>query len=115
MKLFIYELYLRDVIGLKDIKETSIKRVDKKECYIINISTDKGKIKLLQSYDRIVAIYNCNNNKMLVECYRLIDNKSSNAYSVTTTKHINLFIDKIRHETNETPILKNIPNFDNLF
>ena len=39
MKLFIYELYLRDVLGLKDIQETSIKRVDKKECYIIDIST----------------------------------------------------------------------------
>ena len=115
MKLFIYELYLRDVLGLKDIKETSIKRVDKKECYIINISTDIGKIKLLQSYDRIVAIYNCNNNKMLVECYRLIGNKASNAYSVTTTKHINLFIDTISNETHKTPILENTPNFDILF
>ena len=36
MKLFIYELYLRDCVGLKDIKETNIKRVDKKECYIID-------------------------------------------------------------------------------
>ena len=115
MKLFIYELYLRDVLGLKDIKEASIKRVDKKECYIINISTDIGKIKLLQSYDRIVAIYNCNNNKMLVECYRLIGNKASNAYSVTTTKHINLFIDTISNETHKTPILENTPNFDILF
>ena len=115
MKLFIYELYLRDVLGLKDIKETSIKRVDKKECYIINISTDKGKIKLLQSYDRIVAIYNCNNNKMLVECQKIKNNKACKSYSVTTTKHINLFIDTISNETNKTPIIKNVINFDSLF
>ena len=115
MKLFIYELYLRDVLELKDINETSIKRVDKKECYIINISTDKGKIKLLQSYDRIVAIYDFNTNKMLVECYRLLGIKASNAYSVTTTKHINLFVDTIINETNKTPILENTPNFDILF
>ena len=115
MKLFIYELYLRDVLRLKDIKETSIKRVDKKECYIINISTNNGKIKLLQSYDRIVAIYDYESNKMLVECYRLLGIKASNTYSVTTTKHINLFIDTIINETNKTPILENVPNFNSLF
>ena len=115
MKLFIYELYLRDDLGLKDIKETSIKRVDKKECYIINISTDKGKIKLLQSYDRIVAIYDCENNIMLVECQKIKNNKACNSYSVTTTKHINLFIDTIINETNETPIIENDVNFDSLF
>ena len=115
MKLFIYELYLRDVLGLKDIKETSIKRVNKKECYIINISTNKGKIKLLQSYDRIVAIYNCNNNKMLVECKKIENNKAYKSFSKTTSKHINLFIDTISNESIERPILKNIPNFDNLF
>ena len=112
MKLFIYELYLRDVVGLKDIKETSIKRVNKKECYIINISTNDGKIKLLQSYDRIVAVYDCSTNIMLVECYKLIGNKASNSYSVTTTKHINLFINTIINESNKTPILENVPNFD---
>ena len=115
MKLFIYELYLRDVIGLKDIKETSIKRVDKKECYIIDISTNKGKIKLLQSYDRIVAIYDYDSNKMLVECYRLLGIRASNAYSVTTTKHINLFIDIISNEVHKRPILENVPNFDSLY
>ena len=115
MKLFIYELYLRDVLGLKDIKETSIKRIGQKNCYIINISTENGKIKLLQSYDRIVSIYDYNTNKMLVECYRLLGIRASNAYSVTTTKHINLFIDTIRKETNEKPILENTPNFESLF
>lgn len=115
MKLFIYELYLRDILGLKDIKETSIKRVDKKECYIIDISTNKGKIKLLQSYERIVAIYDYDSNKMLVECYRLLGIKASNAYSVTTTKHINLFINTIINETNKTPILESVPNFDSLY
>ena len=114
MKLFIYELFLRDCAGLKDIKETSIKRVDQKQCYIIDISTNKGKIKLLQSYDRIVAIYDYESNKMFVECYRLLGIRASNAYSVTTTKHINLFIDTIMNETNKTPILENIPNFDSL-
>ena len=115
MKLFIYELYLRDVVGLKDIQETSIKRVDKKECYIIDISTNKGKIKLLQSYDRIVAIYDCESNRMLVECFRLLGIKASNAYSVTTTKHINLFIDIISHEMNKQPIVENVVNFDSLY
>ena len=115
MKLFIYELYLRDCVGLKDIKETSIKRVNKKECYIINISTDKGKIKLLQSYDRIVAIYDCNNNKMLIECKKIITNKAYKSYSKTTSKHINLFIDTISKDTNETPILENEVHFDSLF
>ena len=115
MKLFIYELYLRDVLGLKDIKETNIKRVDKKECYIINISTNNGKIKLLQSYDRIVAIYDCDNNVMLVECQKIKNNKACKSYSVTTSKHINLFIDTISNESNKTPILENVPNFDILF
>ena len=112
MKLFIYELYLRDCVGLKDIKETSIKRVDKKECYIIDINTNIGKIKLLQSYDRIVAIYDYVKNAMLVECKKIKDNKACKSYSVTTTKHINLFIDTIANESSKTLILKNIPNFD---
>lgn len=71
MKLFIYELYLRDCVGLKNIKESSIKRIDKKECYIITINADNTKIKLLQSYDRIVGIYDCNKNTMLVECEKI--------------------------------------------
>ena len=115
MRLFIYELYLRDCVGLKDIQETSIKRVDRKECYIIDISTNKGKIKLLQSYDRIVAMYDYDSNSMLVECYRLLGIRAKNAYSVTTTKHINLFIDTIINETNKTPILENVKNFDSLY
>ena len=115
MKLFIYELYLRDALGLKDIKETSIKRVDKKECYIININTNNGKIKLLQSYDRIVAIYDCNNNVMLVECQKIKNNRACKSYSMTTSKHINLFIDTIINESNETPIIENVVNFDSLF
>ena len=116
MKLFIYELYLRDVLGLKDINETSIKRVDKKECYIININTNNGKIKLLQSYDRIVAIYDCDNNVMLVECQKIKNNRACKSYSMTTSKHINLFIDTISNETNKKPlILKNEVNFDSLF
>ena len=115
MKLFIYELFLRDCLGLKDIKETSIKRVNQKQCYIIDISTNNGKIKLLQSYDRIVAIYDYNTNKILVECYRLLGIRARNAYSVTTTKHINLFIDTISNESSKSPILENTPNFDILF
>ena len=115
MKLFIYELYLRDVVGLKDIKETSIKRVDKKECYIIIISTNKGKIKLLQSYDRIVGIYDYNKNIILVECQKIENNKAYKSFSKTTSKHINLFIDTISNESNSTPILENTPNFDILF
>lgn len=115
MKLFIYELYLRDCVGLKDIKETSIKRVDKKECYIITINTNDGKIKLLQSYNRIVAVYEYNTNIMLVECQKIKNNKAYKSYSVTTSKHINLFIDTITNETNKTPILDNIVNFDSLF
>ena len=117
MKLFIYELYLRDYIGLKDIKETSIKRVDKKECYIITINSDAYniKFKILQSYDRIVAIYDFNFNKMLIECQKIKNNKACKSYSVTTTKHINLFIETISNETNKTPILQNDINFDSLF
>ena len=115
MKLFIYELYLRDVLGLKDIKETSIKRVDKKECYIININTNNGKIKLLQSYDRIVAIYDYDSNRMLVECQKIKNNKAIKSYSVTTSKHINLFIDTICKESYNMPILENVVNFDSLF
>ena len=115
MKLFIYELYLRDVVGLKDIKETSVKRVDKKECYIINISTNEGKIKLLQSYDRIVGIYDCNKNKILVECQKIENNKAYKSFSKTTSIHINLFIDTIINESNNIPILENAVNFDSLF
>ena len=114
MKLFIYELYLRDCVGLKDIKETSIKKVDKNECYIITIDTNNGKIKLLQSYDRIVAIYDCNNNVMLVECQKIENNRAHKSYSLTTSKHINLFIDTISNDYN-IPILKNEINFDSLF
>ena len=115
MKLFIYELYLRDILGLKDIKETSIKQVNKKQCYIVTINSGSTKIKLLQSYDRIVSIYDYDSNKMLVECYRLLGIRARNAYSVTTTKHINLFIDIISNETHKTPILENDVNFDSLF
>lgn len=115
MKLFIYELYLRDVLGLKDIKETSIKRVDKKECYIITINTNDGKIKLLQSYDRIVAIYDYDTNTILAECQKIKNNRAYKSYSVTTSKHINLFIDSICNEINKTPIILNDVNFDSLF
>ena len=115
MKLFIYELYLRDVLRLKDIKETSIKRIDKKECYIIDISTKNGKFKLLQSYDRIVAINYCTTNKIFIECQKIKNNKAYKSYSVTTTKHINLFIDTICKESYNMPILENVVNFDSLF
>ena len=115
MKLFIYELYLRDVMGLKDIKETRIKRVDRKECYIIDISTNNGKIKLLQSYDRIVGVYDYNTNIILVECQKIVNNKAYKSYSKTTSKHINLFIDTITNDTNKTPILENEINFDSLY
>ena len=114
MKLFIYELYLRDCVGLKNIKESSIKRIDHKECYIITINTENGKIKLLQSYDRIVGIYDCNKNIMLVECESIKNNKACKSYSVTTTKHINLFIDIISNDY-KTPILENDVNFDSLY
>lgn len=114
MKLFIYELYLRDCVGLKDIKESSIKRIDNKECYIITINADNTKIKLLQSYDRIVGIYDCNKNIMLVECQKIENNRAYKSFSRTTSKHINLFIDIISNDY-KTPILENEINFDSLF
>ena len=107
MKLFICELYLRDILGLKDIKETSIKQVNKKQCYIITINSGSTKIKLLQSYDRIVAIYNCNTKTMLVECSTIKNNKARDSFSRTTTKHINIFIDMY-----DWVYLDNIVNFD---
>lgn len=115
MKLFIYELYLRDVLGLKDIHETSIKRINRKECYIITINTNDGKIKLLQSYDRIVGIYDCKTNTLLVECQKIKKDRACKSYSMTTSKHINLFIDTINNDTNKKPILINDVNFDSLF
>ena len=70
-----------------------LSRVDYKNCYIFTFFKNNKNYAVLQSYARIVAIYDYNNNNMLVECYRLVNNKASNAYSATTTKHINTFIE----------------------
>ena len=83
-------------------------QIDHKQCYIYTFT--KGGInryKALMSYDRIVAIYNCDTHKMLVECSTIKDNKAHDSFSRTTTKHINIFIDMINWI-----YLDNLVNFD---
>lgn len=83
-------------------------QVDKKQCYVYTFSYG-GVIQYmaLMSYNRIVAIYNSNTQKMLVECDTIKDNKAKGSFSVTTTKHINIFLDMI-----DWVHLDNLINFD---
>ena len=83
-------------------------QVDKKQCYIYTFSYG-GVIQYmaLMSYDRIVAIYNSNTQKMVVECDTIKNNKAKGSFSVTTTKHINMFLDMI-----DWVYLDNLVNFD---
>lgn len=90
--------------------EYSKQQIDKNQCYIYTFT--KGNIihyKALMSYDRIVAIYNCNNRKMLVECSAIKDNRAYDSFSRTTTKHINIFINR---EVTNWVFLDNLVNFD---
>ena len=83
-------------------------QIDHKQCYICTFY--KGGInhyKALMSYGRIVAIYNCDTHKMLVECSTIKDNKAHDSFSRTTTKHINIFLNM-----NNWLYLDNLVNFD---
>ena len=83
-------------------------QVDKKQCYIYTFSNG-GVIQYmaLMSYNRIVAIYNSNTQKMLIECSSIKDNRAKDSFSITTTKHINIFLDMI-----DWVYLDNLVNFD---
>ena len=83
-------------------------QVDKKQCYVYTFSYG-GVIQYMAliSYDRIVAIYNSNTQKMLIECDTIKDNKAKGSFSVTTTKHINMFLNMI-----DWVYLDNLVNFD---
>lgn len=83
-------------------------QVDKKQCYIHTFSYG-GVIQymVLMSYNRVVAIYNSNTQKMLVECSKIKDNRAYDSFSRTTTKHINIFLDMI-----DWVYLDNLVNFD---
>lgn len=83
-------------------------QIDHKQCYIYTFS--KGGVihyRALMSYNRIVAIYNVDSQKMLVECSTIKDNKAHDSFSRTTTKHINIFLDM-----NNWVYLDNLVNFD---
>lgn len=83
-------------------------QVNKKQCYFYTFSYG-GVIQYmaLMSYDRIVAIYNSNSQKMLVECSTIKDNKAHDSFSRTTTSHINMFLAMI-----DWVYLDNLVNFD---
>ena len=88
----------------------SEQQIDKKQCYIYRFyKHDVIHYIALMSYDRIVAIYNCNNRKMLIECSTIKNNKAYDSFSRTTTKHINIFINK---EVKNWVFLDNLVNFD---
>ena len=85
-------------------------QIDHKQCYIYTFS--KGDIihyKALMSYNRIVAIYNVDSQKMLVECSSIKNNRAYDSFSRTTTKHINIFINR---EVTNWVYLDNLVNFD---
>ena len=83
-------------------------QIDHKQSYVYTFyKCGVNYYKALMSYDRIVAIYNCNNRKMLVECSTIINNRASDSFSRTTTKHINIFLDMI-----DWVYLDNLVNFD---
>ena len=85
-------------------------QIDNKQCYIYRFyKHDVIHYIALMSYDRIVAIYNCNNRKMLVECSAIKDNRAYDSFSRTTTKHINIFINR---EITNWVFLDNLVNFD---
>ena len=105
MNLFtLYDLLNTQLEDMKSHKQ----QIDKKQCYIYRFYKG-GNVhyKVLMSYDRIVAIYNCDTKQMLVECSTIKDNKAHDSFSRTTTKHINIFIDM-----NNWAYLDNLVNFD---
>lgn len=88
----------------------SEQQIDKKQCYIYRFyKYNVIHYIALMSYNRIVAIYNCNNRKMLVECSKIKDNRAYDSFSRTTTKHINIFINR---EITNWAFLDNLVNFD---
>ena len=92
---------------LEDMKSHK-QQIGKKQCYIYTFTKgDINRYKALMSYDRIVAIYNCDTHKMLVECSTIKDNKAHDSFSRTTTKHINIFLNMITWV-----YLDNLVNFD---
>ena len=104
-----------NIFTLMDLLNTQIKnmesrkqQIDKNQCYIYRFYKN-GIIhyKALMSYDRVVAIYNCDTKTMLVECSTIKNNKAHDSFSRTTTKHINIFIDM-----SNWLHLDNIVNFD---
>lgn len=83
-------------------------QLNHKQCYIYTFSKNGiNQYRILISYNRIVAIYNCNNHKMVVECSTIKDNKAYDSYSRTTTKHINIFL-----KMSDWNYLDNLVNFD---
>lgn len=85
-------------------------QIDKNQCYIYTFTKDRvDYYKVLMSYERIVAIYNCNTKKMLVECSTIKDNRAHDSFSKTTSKHINIFIDRV---ITDWIYLDNLVNFD---
>lgn len=83
-------------------------QIDHKQCYIYTFT--KGGISrymALISYNRVVAIYNRDTQKMLVECSKIKDNRAYDSFSRTTTKHINIFLNMINWV-----YLDNLVNFD---
>lgn len=86
------------------------KRIGQKNALIITLENNKNpKYKILLSYDRVVAIYEYDTNVLVAECQKIKNNKAYKSYSMTTTTHINIFID---NEINRQVKLKNIINFD---
>ena len=104
-----------NLVTLIDLLNTQIKylqcteqQIDHKQCYIYRFyKYDVIHYIALMSYDRIVAIYNCDNHKMIVECSKIKDNRAYDSFSRTTTKHINIFLDM-----NNWLYLDNLVNFD---
>ena len=89
----IFTLYDLLNTQLEDMK-THKQQIDKKQCYIYRFYKYGGvHYKALMSYDRIVAIYNCDTKQMLVECSTIKGNKAHDSFSRTTTKHMNICLD----------------------
>ena len=86
------------------------KRIGQKNALIITLkSNNKLKYKILLSYDRVVAIYKYDTNYLIAECQKIKNKKAYKSYSMTTTTHINIFIDNVINRQTE---LKAISNFD---
>lgn len=93
-----------------DSMEYSKQQINHKQCYIYRFyKYDVIHYIALMSYDRIVAIYNCNNRKMLIECSKIINNRAYDSFSKTTSRHINIFIGR---EVTNWVFLDNLVNFD---